>query len=164
MSSSGVIRMNGLDGAPHMAFESSRRRIEPADVAFANANKHRLGWQTMAKMRGVNMHDLRRACDFAYAQAATPPEAVPAAKPGSKAAPSEARRRMIDPVRVLRAIHDGAASRQDLAEILGCTAKGAGAVVEDLKARGFLAGHSRSFTGWLVTNAGLAVLRTGRMP
>lgn len=161
MSSSGVIRTNGLDGAPHMAFESSRRHIEPADIAFANANKHRLGWQTMAKMRGVNMHDLRRACDKAYAEAvkvAAEPQARPAAR-----APAPVRQRSADPLRVLSAIVRGAASYADLTELLGCSRTSINNALTFLKRAGWLAGHARSYAGWVITEPGHAALRKAQL-
>lgn len=162
MSGSGVIRTNGLDGVPHVAVESSRRRIEREDVAFANANRPRLGWQTIANIRGVNMHDLRRACDQAYLlaelKAATPPPA-PAIKPAPPAPCRKNLHRGIDPFRALAAIAKGAASYGDLMDVIGCGRSAINNALTQLKRQGLLAGHARSYAGWVVTDTGHAALR-----
>lgn len=162
MSNSGVIRTHGLDGAPRLSFDPARRRIEPADVAFAQANKHRMGWQTMANIRAVNMVDLRRHCELGYAVANPAPVAPAASKPKSPPPPARKAPPPLDPVRVLRAIRRGAASHDDLAELLSITPGHAKRATADLKARGWLAGYAGSLSGWVITKAGDAAIWNAR--
>lgn len=155
MSGSGIIRAHGLDGAPRMAVESSRRRIEREDIAFAQANKHRMGWQAMARIRGVNQTDLKMACDRGYSD-------IPTKAAEKPALPASGRGQPFDPLRILEAIQKGAACLEDISDICHISRSHAGQLIKQLKAEGLLSGHGRGLTGWLVTGAGLIALRKGR--
>jgi hypothetical protein len=134
------------------ALESSRRKIERDDIVFANANKHRLGWQTIANIRGVNMLGLRKACEFGFADPEPAPPKAAVATPTAK----------LEGLRLLRVIQGGAASVDDLREALGYSRSHIGKIIGLLKAEGLLAGHARAASGWVVTKAGDAALWNAR--
>jgi hypothetical protein len=131
---------------------SARRRVEPEDIAFARANRPRMGWQTIARIRGVNEIDLRRVVEGGAAlvrKAAAPAVKAPAAKteikPGSASA------------RVLLAIASGTrtlAATALEAEVREETARGC---LPKLKDAGLIG--DRGDEGWPLTAAGVQAVR-----
>lgn len=78
MSVVGVHRQHGL-GVSCLPQLAARRKITPADISYAMARRPRMGWQTLAKITGVNEIDLRRACGD------LPAEPLTASSPAVKA-------------------------------------------------------------------------------
>lgn len=150
-----LVRTHGLSAA-RAAVAVARRKIEPSDVEFAMANKHRMGWQTIANIRAVNMADLRRHCERgAGLGGLTPVEAKPTP-------PAAVRCPKINLLAALGAIHEGATSHQDIADLIQCSVSGAGVAVMRLKEKFWLAGNGRSRGGWVITIAGLAALKAAK--
>lgn len=150
-----IIRAHGLGGGRSLE-APARRGVEREHLAFVEAHKHRMSWQAMAKACGVNQHDLRRACDRAYAGGDAPP---PATAEVGKPVGSANSRPVIPPLKVLRAIHKGARSREDLADLLSVAPGGLTRPITFLRQTGWLAGNAGAYSGWVVTNAGLQALR-----
>jgi hypothetical protein len=146
-----------MSAANALDFVPARRAVTAEHLKFVEANRHRMGWQALAACCGVNQTDLRRRCDAGFVEVAA---AEPAAKPPLTGSVRDA----VDPLKVLRAILKGARSCEDLADACGIGVKHAGRVVTRLRQCGWLAGHGRSFAGWLVTDAGYKALKTPPRP
>jgi hypothetical protein len=164
---------------------SSRRKIEPEDIAFGRRMRERMGWQTIAKIRGVNEVDLRRACETADAIAAPQPArantipvssrapeasmntvgATAAASPRAAAA-RKPRLRPAKPaasklygnrqMQVLAAVDAGMTSHDEIAAHLGIDPRNSVANVSILRRKGLLRG---AYGDWCATPAGLAALK-----
>lgn len=145
MSVAATRRHFGLDGQPsHLPNVTSRREVSPEDVQFALANKHRMGWQTLATIRAVNREDLRRHVERWLNP---PPVAPPVEKP-----------RVPMPIRVLSAIAQGAARPQEIITALGVTEATVHCAVRRLKVDGYLTGRAGAANPWAISPAGYDAL------
>lgn len=144
---SGIIRNLGLDGPPaHLPAERVGRKIERADVDFALANRGRMGWQTIANIRGIHQGDLRRECERVLNP--QPPAAAGAARP-----------KITVPLRVLALIAGGCKGPSEVAFQLGMVDVDVQTVLRRLKAYGQLTGTARRAGGWIITAPGRAALK-----
>lgn len=146
-----------IDGpSSHLPSCTARRRIQREHIDYALANKHRMGWQALANICGVNRIDLQQACERGYAGPVSKAEALAAS---ARADDAPAKRPQVDPIIALHAIHRGAQCLEDIADFAECARSHAGKLVTELRTQGLMAGDRRSWTGWLVTKAGVTALQ-----
>lgn len=126
-----------------MVVASARQKIDGEAVRFAEAQRALgRGWQTVARMLGVNDLDLRRACG--------------ALKDGDDAlALGDPVRRLQLRDQVLAAIAGGADDRAAVAASLGLRLSSVSGAAGWLKTQGLIAGR---YKGWRVTPEGQARL------
>lgn len=154
----------------YLPMSSTRRRVEPEDIAFALAAEGRMGWQTIAKIRGVNEADLREACAGSMqlqpmlapvARTAVAPRAIAVA--GAKAPRRRPSPKELDPqptrqTQVLAAIQAGDVAHDQIAGRIGITRRNSIACVSILRGKGLVA--NRAARGWRLTAKGIARLKS----
>lgn len=126
------------------------RGVQTEHVRFVAANRHRMSWQTMAAILRVNVNDLRRHCDKAFAAAQPEPAAPPATKP--------AYREPCDRALVLDAARRGAVSYEDFSDACEISRTDAARMVAHLRHEGLIAASGLG-GGWQLTTAGAKALR-----
>jgi hypothetical protein len=116
----GVIRQHGVsDITGFQADRAVRPEVTAEHLRYVDLNRHRLGWQTMANICGVNQTDLRRRWEAARGGVTPPTMKPPPAKALDAAHTVRAGSQQL---RALAAIAAGASDRHMVAAKLGITA------------------------------------------
>lgn len=156
MSVSGVRKLHDHGPSSWSVTEPARRRIDPADVAYARGARAKgWGWQAIARNIGINEIDLRRAVEGLETvgapalRAPMPPPPKPAKLQPEPRLPVKAGGVQ---ARALEAIARGAVGRQALSEVLGGGVNSAASAFRDLRDKDLLT------VDWSLTPRGEAVL------